>query len=56
MNEADRLELCMLLKDMYIVVAKVASEGNVWERGFASLLMYRIEKVANKWCKREGHE
>jgi len=56
MSEADRLELCMLLKDMYLVMVKVAGEGNVWERAFAELMKHRIEKVAEKWCRKEGHE
>jgi len=56
MSEADRLELCMLLKDLYLIIARVMGEGNAWERGFASMLLYRIERVSKKWCRKEGHE
>jgi len=56
-GEADRLELCMLLKDIWLLLARVAKEGSTWERSFAELMRYRVEKVAEKWCKkREGHE
>jgi len=56
-GEADRLELCMLLKDIWLLLARVAKEGSTWERSFAELMRYRVEKVAEKWCKgKRGHE
>jgi len=51
------VELCTLLRDMYLIMSKVAREGNTWESAFARLMAYRIAKIADKMCKKkEGHE
>jgi len=54
MMEGDRLELCMLLKDLLLVMYNVRERGNVWESSFADLMIHRIQSVSAKWCSKEG--
>jgi len=46
-------ELCTLLRDIYLIMSKVAKEGNTWESAFARLMAYKVAKVVDKMCKKK---